>query len=305
MIKIPPYLKTGDKVAIVATARKISEEELAPCIQKLQEWGLEVVKGLHVHAIHFQFAGTTEQRISDLQWALDDTTIKAVFCARGGYGTVKLIDHIDFTTFKKHPKWIVGYSDITVLHSHLHQQMGVASIHATMPINYPKDGSNNEALHTLKKALFGDDLEISIPSENLLNRSGYIKAPLIGGNLSILYSLMGSNSQIDTAGKILFLEDLDEYLYHVDRMMMNMKRGRMLENLAGLLIGGMTDMNDNATAYGKTAYEIIANAVKEYNYPVAFDFPVGHWEDNRALICGMVHELNVDESTIYLRKVQK
>ena len=289
---IPSYLKKGDKIGIVACARKISKEELQPAIDILKGWGLEVVLSKNLFNSYHQFSGTDEQRTEDLQTMLDDTSVKAVISARGGYGTVRIIDNLDFTTFKKNSKWIVGYSDITVLHSHIHN-FGIETIHAPMPVNFEK---NEEAAETLRKTLFGETINYEFQSHSL-NRKGIAEGLLVGGNLSLLYALTGSVSDINTKGKILFIEDLDEYLYHVDRMMMNLKRSGKLNELGGLIVGGMTDMKDNAVPYGKSAEEIILDAVKEYNYPVCFNFPAGHIERNLALYFGRNCALNVGEKS--------
>jgi len=294
----PQALKTGDKVSIISTARKISLEEVQPAINLLTDWGLEVVLGENLFTEDHQFAGTKAQRLADLQQALNNDEIKAVFCARGGYGTVQLIDEIDFSHFKKQPKWIVGYSDITVLHNHINQNFGIATLHATMPINFSTNTA--EALQSLKDALFGKTLNYQCAS-HFYNRLGEAKGDLVGGNLSILYSLTGTASQINTEGKILFLEDLDEYLYHIDRMMQNLKRAGMLHDLKGLLIGGMTDMNDNTVPYGHSAIDIIKNIVAEYDFPVAFGFPAGHLADNRTLIMGAEVTLSVGEEKTLLQ----
>ena len=289
---IPSYLKKGDKIGIVACARKISKKELQPAIDILKGWGLEVVLSKNLFNSYHQFSGTDEQRTEDLQTMLDDASVKAVISARGGYGTVRIIDNLDFTTFKKNSKWIVGYSDITVLHSHIHN-FGIETIHATMLVNFE---NNEEAAETLRKSLFGEIINYEFQSHSL-NRKGIAEGLLVGGNLSLLYALTGSDSDINTKGKILFIEDLDEYLYHVDRMMMNLKRSGKLNELAGLVVGGMTDMKDNAVPYGKSAEEIILDAVKEYNYPVCFNFPAGHIERNLALYFGRNYALNVGEKS--------
>ena len=281
-MKTPPYLKKGDTIAIVAPARKIAKEELQFAIDTFKKWGLKVVLGKNLLKTHHQFSGTDEQRTADLQQALDDKNISAVISARGGYGTLRIIDRLNFSKFKKNPKWIIGYSDITVLHSHIQNNFGIQTIHGTMPINFSK---NEEAVESLRKALFGEPLSYSFP-KNKLNRKGNCKGELIGGNLSLLYALCGSSSDIDTKGKILFIEDLDEYLYHIDRMMLNLKRSGKLKNLAGLVVGGMTDMKDNTIPFGKNAEEIILDAVKEYKFPVYFGFPAGHIERNLALKLG-------------------
>jgi muramoyltetrapeptide carboxypeptidase len=286
----PNYLKKGDKIGIVACARKVSLEEMQPAIDILKSWGLEVVLGKNLFNADNQYSGTDNERAEDLQTMLDDASVSAVISARGGYGTVRLIDKIDFTKFKQHPKWVVGYSDITVLHSHIHN-FGIATLHAIMPINFDK---NANALESLRIALFGERLQYKIPSHPL-NKRGEATGEFIGGNLSLIYSLTGSVSDIDTKGKMLFIEDLDEYLYHIDRMMMNLKRSGKLGSLAGLVVGGMTDMKDNTIPFGKSAEEIILDAVKEYNYPVCFNFPAGHIDKNMAIYFGRNAKLKVGD----------
>ena len=288
----PPYLKPGDKVALVATARKISAEELAFALKTLTEWGLQPVLPKNLYAVENQFAGSDEQRAEDLQWAINDESIKAIFIARGGYGTVRVVDKVDFCQFKPHPKWVVGYSDVTVLHSHLHKYFYTETLHATMPINFSK---NAEATESLRKCLFGEKVKYEVKPEKL-NRTGEAKAILIGGNLSLLFALGGTTDDVDTNGKILFIEDLDEYLYHIDRMMLNLKRSGKLKNLAGLVVGGFTEMKDNAIPFGKTAEEIIFDAVKEYKFPVCFGFPAGHVDRNLALYLGREVKLNVSSN---------
>lgn len=277
----PPYLKQGDKITIVACARKISIEELQPSIDILQKWGLEVVYGKNLFHSYNQFSGTDLERTEDLQMALDDDSVKAVISARGGYGTMRIIDRIDFTKFRKQPKWVIGFSDITVLHSHIHN-LGIETLHAKMLFNFIKNEESSEAL---RKALFGEKLNYRMQVHEL-NREGDAEGELIGGNLSLLYALTGSVSEMDTKGKILFIEDLDEYLYHLDRMMLNLKRSGKLEHLAGLIVGSMTDMKDNVVPFGKNAEEIILDAVKEYNFPVCFNFPAGHIDRNLPLYFG-------------------
>lgn len=287
----PPYLKKGDKIGVLACARKISFDEIQPAITIFNGWGLEVVLSKNLFNADNQFSGTDDERAEDLQTMLDDASIKAVISARGGYGTIRIVDKIDFTQFKKHPKWLVGYSDITVLHSHINN-FRIETLHATMPINFTK---NKDATETLYKALFGEQLNYEA-EVHPLNRKGNAEAELIGGNLSLLYALTGSVSEIDTKGKILFIEDLDEYLYHVDRMMMNLKRAGKLDHLAGLIVGGMCDMKDNTIPFGKTAEEIISDAVKEYSYPICFNFPAGHIDKNFALYFGRKVKLNVGDT---------
>jgi len=290
----PSYLKKGDRIALVSPARKISPAEVKTSINIFKSWGLEVVLGDHLFSSFNQFAGSDEQRQADFQQMLDDSSIRAIICSRGGYGTVRIIDRLDFTKFLQSPKWIVGYSDVTVLHSHIHRHYGVETLHAMMPVNFKDKCDGSLSLNSLKKALFGKELVYRFSSEKYF-RKGSCKGPLVGGNLSILYSLTNTSSDIETSGKILFLEDLDEYLYHIDRMMMNLRRSGKLEGLAGLIIGGMTKMHDNEVPYNKTANEIIAESVEDYPYPVCYNFPAGHIDDNRALILGREVTLEIDE----------
>lgn len=295
-MKTTPYLKQNDKVAIVATARKISAEELSFAIDTIKSWGLQPVLGKNIYAIENQFAGSDEQRAEDLQWAINDDGIKAILIARGGYGTVRIVDLVDYSKLNTNPKFIIGYSDVTVLHSHIHTHIGIQTLHATMPINFNK---NAEAVETLRKCLFGESVSYSFEAYKL-NRAGEAAGVLVGGNLSLLYALSGTDSDIDTAGKILFLEDLDEYLYHIDRMMLNLKRSGKLANLKALVVGGFSDMKDNTVPFGKTAEEIILGAVKEYNFPVCFNFPAGHIDRNLALCFGKEVRLKVSTANCTL-----
>jgi len=289
----PAYLKPGDCIGIVAPARKISAEELAPAIQEIENWGLKVRLGKNIYAARSQFAGADEQRCTDFQDMLNDAEVKAIIAARGGYGSVRIIDSLDFSSLRKNPKWIIGYSDMTVFHNHIHAHYGIETLHATMPISFTKDA---ESLSLLKKTLFGENPEYWI-GDHPLNRKGEATGTLIGGNLSLLYSLASTPSDIDTTGKILFLEDLDEYLYHIDRMMMQLKRSGKLENIMGLVIGGFSEMKDNTVPFGKTAEEIILDTVKEYPYPVCFGFPAGHGVQNYPLVMGREVAFSVKEKT--------
>jgi len=281
-----PILQKGDQLRIISTARKITIDELQAAQELFESWGLVVSFGKHLFSEDHQFAGTKEERLADIQSAIDDPSVKVVVCARGGYGTVQLIDEIDFSRFEKHPKWLVGYSDVTVLHNHINQNLGIETLHATMPINFPKNGEN-DATKSLKKALFGEQLHYEFEAEpkSILNFEK-MQAPIVGGNLSILYSLTGTNSQISSNGKFLFMEDLDEYFYHIDRMLMNLKRAGIFEGCKGILVGGMSDMNDNTVPYGKTAEEIILENCSDLNIPIIFGIPAGHIEKNCALIMG-------------------
>lgn len=278
----PPPLQQGDRIALSAPARKISREDLQIPIDIIEKAGYEVVFDERLFAADHQFAGSDMLRASLLQEYLDDSSIKAVFFVRGGYGSLRLVDQLDFKRFAQNPKWLVGYSDITVIHARL-QQLGFESLHASMPINFKEN--TFEALQSLFNTLENKPKAITF-EPHPLNRLGQADAEVVGGNLSTLYSLLGSGLFPETTEKILFLEDLDEYLYHIDRMMLALKRAGKLANLAGLMIGGMTAMNDNRIPFGKTAIEIIAEHTNEYVYPRCFGFPAGHINDNRALVLG-------------------
>jgi muramoyltetrapeptide carboxypeptidase len=293
----PEYLSKGDTVAIVATARKIDAKTLEPAVRMLKEWGLNVVLGNSIGKELNQLAGPDWQRATDLQKMLDDPSIKAIWAAKGGYGTVRIVDRIDFANFKRKPKWIAGFSDVTVLHSHINA-MGIETLHSMMAISAAT--ASEDAKETLRKSLFGEKVSYSV-SPHAFNRKGTAKAELVGGNLSVLYSIMGSKSQVDCKGKILFIEDLDEYLYHIDRMMMNLKRNGWFNGIKGLVIGGMTSMNDNDIPWGMDALEIIRDIVKDYNFPVVYNFPAGHIKDNRALVLGRTATLTVTDKGTELK----
>lgn len=292
---IPPFLKSKDKVAIVAPARKVSNEDMAPALRLMEQWGLKPIFGKNLFKDHYQFAGTDQERLSDLQSALDNPQIKAVFCARGGYGTSRIIDDLRFEKLLKQPKWIIGFSDITVLHCHLHQ-LGIQSLHAPMPIRFTGDGVDSST-EELRKILFGEEIHYEIPTSTL-NIPGRRQGQLIGGNLTLLHHMIGTRSDIDTRGKILFIEDLDEYLYHIDRIMVHLKRAGKLSGLAGMLVGGMSDMHDNPIPFGKTAYEIIREHTEGQGYPVCFNFPAGHEAQNTPLRFGETALLNVTKSRV-------
>ena len=293
----PPFLKPGDSVGIVAPARKILADELSPAISQLESWGLKVKLGEYIYAASDQFAGTDEERLADMQQMLNDTEVKAILAARGGYGSVRIIDSIDFTRLDENPKWVAGFSDVTVFHSHIQTHLEMQTLHSTMPINFTKDAESTEML---RKALFGEMNQYTIDAHPL-NRIGKSAGILCGGNLSILYSLAETMSDIDTVGKILFLEDLDEYLYHIDRMMMQLKRAGKLTHLNGMIIGSFSQMKDNTVPFGKTAEEIILDIVKEYSFPVCFGFPAGHGDKNFPLFFGKNYELTVTDSNALLR----
>jgi muramoyltetrapeptide carboxypeptidase len=293
MMKSPAPLQIGDTVAIVSTARKISPNEIQFAINTLESWGLKIILGKTLEAEHHQFAGDDDVRAKDFQQMMDDNQVKAIICARGGYGTVRILDQLDFTQFTHHTKWIVGYSDVTALHAHINTYLYIQTLHATMPINF--ENNTKESLESLKNVLFGQPHSIKC-NTHPLNIAGTAKGEIVGGNLSILYSILGTKSGISTDNKILFIEDLDEYLYHIDRMMIALKRAGKLNKIKALIVGGMTDMKDNAVPFGKTAEEIILDTVKEYNIPVCFGFPAGHINDNRAIPFGKKALLQITPS---------
>ena len=295
MAIVPSYLKKGDTLLIIGTARARSKEMLQPAISLLESWGLTIETGEHLFKTHHQFAGTDEERAHNLQWAIDHTTAKAVLIAGGGYGTMRIIDAVDFKPLLKHPKWFVGYSDTTAIQSRL-TALDIASVHGTMAFQFPK---HDEATLSVKKLLFGETVNYSIEPSHL-NRQGTATAEIVGGNLSLLYALSGSVDDLVTKDKILFIEDLDEQLYHIDRMMLQLKRSGKLKDLKGLVVGGMSDMKDNAVPFGQTAEEIILDAVKSYAYPVCFNFPAGHIEKNMALYFGKEARLVVEEGKVSL-----
>ena len=297
--KHPKKLKKGDTIAIVSTARKVSSKELAPAILFAEQMGLVVHLGNTIGIEKHQYAGDDSLRAQDFQNALDNPNIKAIWCARGGYGTIRMVDLLNFTQFTQQPKWIIGYSDVTVLHSHINR-FNIPTIHGQMCLEIEK--RSKASRDTLQQALFADNPDISYSLDaSLPCRFGTATGTLVGGNLSVLYSILDSPSQIDWKDKVLFIEDLDEMLYHIDRMMQNLKRSGRLKNLAGLIVGGMSDMRDNTIGFGKTALEIIFEAVQEYQYPVSFNFPAGHVKDNRALVFGKVVTFEVTQKQVHLR----
>jgi muramoyltetrapeptide carboxypeptidase len=293
----PPALKEGDEVIILSTARAIEEQELETAIQIYESWGLRVRLGKTIGARDRQFAGDDALRANDFQMALDDPDVKAIFCARGGYGTIRIMDRLDFTKFTHHPKWLVGYSDVTVLHAAINQYLGIQTLHATMPVNFSKN--TPEALNSLQKALWGESLRYTFQAHPF-NRSGEVKARMVGGNMSIVYALLGTKYGINPSNRMLFLEDLDEYLYHIDRMAQSMEKAGKWKGLSALVLGGLTDMNDNEIPFGRSAEEIIAEHVAGHDYPVCFNFPAGHLSDNRSLILGAEYQLKVSEEEVSL-----
>ena len=291
----PEYLKKGDTVAIVAPSGVLKNYNayILKAKELLKSWELEVVIGENVFNDNGHFAGTDNQRSADFQLALDDKAIKAIWCARGGYGAMRVIDNLNFEKYKENPKWIIGYSDITAIHNDLHNNKS-ESIHGIMCKSLEKiDIDNNESISLLKNTLFGEKLSYTTEGNNY-NIEGNSNGQLIGGNLTLLHCLLGSESSIDTNGKILFIEDLGEYLYHIDRMLISLKRAGYFDNCKGLIVGDFTDMRKNTTPFGRNLKELILDIVREYDFPVSFGFPAGHGEKNYPMILG--REINLEVS---------
>ncbi|MBL7898597.1 MAG: LD-carboxypeptidase [Crocinitomicaceae bacterium] len=283
------------KIYITAPAKTIEKDCIDFAVDFFRKNNFEVVLSEHVTGKHNYFSGTDQERIADFQKGLNDNSIDFILCARGGYGAVRIIDQLDFSTFKKKPKPIIGFSDVTVFHSHIHANLNVPTVHATVPLNFKSN--SQESLQSLLNVLNGKPNWYEIPAAKY-NRNGKANAMVVGGNLSILHALNGSISDIKTNGKILFIEDLSEAIYSIDRMMYSLKRSGKLDNLAGLIIGGMTNIKDTEIPYGKTVEEVIAEIVSPYSYPVCFNFPAGHIDDNRALILGHNASLSVNSSGV-------
>ncbi|UEG50286.1 LD-carboxypeptidase [Ferruginibacter lapsinanis] len=301
MIKIPPYLKKGDTIGITCPAGYMVKEKAQTCIDTLQSWGFQVMVGktLGSNSANY-FSGNDEQRLNELQAMLDDDSINAILCGRGGYGVGRIIDQLDFTRFKKKPKWIIGFSDITVLHCHLNSKIKVASMHAPMAAAFNE--GKNEFIQSLHKTMTGKKGKYKC-APHLFNKTGKASGELVGGNLALLANMIGTASDLNTKNKILFIEDVGEYTYSVDRMMYQLKRSRKLEKLAGLIIGGFTDMKDTERPFGKNVYEAIKDILQEYNYPVCFNFPVSHDKENYALKVGVSYELTITNKLVTLSEV--
>lgn len=300
MKSIPPYLQKDDTIGIVCPAGYMPYEKAKTCIATLQQWGFKVKTGKTLGNQFHYFSGTDEERLTDLQSMLDDEEVKAILCGRGGYGLSRIIDDVNFKRFKKNPKWIIGYSDITLLHAHLFSQLKIASLHSPMASAFNNGGAENEFVQSLKHVLTGGHYNYSC-NAHALNKNGIAEGKLVGGNLSLLIHPIGTASDVDTKNKILFLEDTGEYLYNIDRMMMQLKRTGKLKQLAGLIIGGFTEMKDTLIPFGQDVYSIIYDKVKEYDYPVCFDFPVSHTERNYALKVGVEHNFEVNEDGVMLK----
>lgn len=285
-------------IGISSPAGYITHEEILPSVRRMESWGFRIRLGRTIGKRDATFGGTDEERAADLQEMLNDRQIKAIMCARGGYGSVRIVDRLQWNAFRDHPKWIIGFSDITVLHSHINRNFGIATLHSKMCNSFPKDWDKadpvqKETIDSIRKALLGETMTYSFTG-NALNRTGITTGTLIGGNLKTLETLAGSSSDIRTANKILFVEDTGEYLYSIDRMFWNLERTGKLEQLAGLIVGGFkVKQDDPGEVFGKNLQQIVLEKVKKYNYPVCFDFPVGHQRDNFALKCGATHKLTV------------
>jgi muramoyltetrapeptide carboxypeptidase len=302
MIKIPPYLKKGDTIGIVCPSGTLSAKKAATCISTLEAWGYKVKIGKTLGTQHHYFSATDEARAADLQEMLDDKNVQAVLCGRGGYGMSRIIDALDFKKFKKHPKWVIGFSDITLLHNHCTEVLKTASIHAPMAGAFNNGGSNNEWVLSLKHALQGKKANYKA-EVHAHNKLGKATGKLVGGNLTLVAHAVGTVSELQTKNTILFLEDIGEYKYNIDRMMLQLKRSGMLKNLAGLVVGGFTQTKDSDPAFGATVYEIIEAAVTAYNYPVCYDFPVSHDKENYAIKHGMEYTLEVTAKKVSLKEV--
>lgn len=297
ILKRPPYLKAGDTVAIVAPSGilKHREREVEQAKALLKRWGLHSVVGTHVFNQANHFAGTDDERCEDLQKALDDPKISAIWCARGGYGTVRILDKLDFAKFKKHPKWVIGYSDITALHNAIHNA-GVESLHALMCVSLTKDESEIEAsISTFQNALLGKPLSYALEGSTY-NRTGEASGQLVGGNLTMLHTMLGSETSIDVSDKILFIEEIGEYKYHIDRMLQSLKRAGYFDNCKGVIVGDMTKLRKNTTLWGTSVEQLVLDALSEYDFPIAFNMPAGHEKDNRALILGRTINLEVGKA---------
>lgn len=303
MIKIPPYLQKGDTIGITCPAGFMAYERIEVCVKTLAKWGYKVKVGKTLYSqSENYFSGTDEERLADFQQMLDDDSVNAILCGRGGYGTGRIIEKINFSKFKKKPKWIIGFSDITILHTHIFSNYNTATLHAPMAGAFADPGPDSKSIQTLKAAIKGKAAKYSIPSSPY-NKTGEASGALIGGNLALLAHVVGTSSDLNTRNKILFIEDTGEYLYNIDRMLYQLKLNGKLKHLAGLVIGGFTDMKDTQRPFGKTIHELIADIVKEYNYPVCFDFPVSHGDDNYALKNGVKWTLKITRKKSLLEEI--
>jgi muramoyltetrapeptide carboxypeptidase len=306
---LPPYLKPGDTIGITCPAGHITQEEIMPAIRTMQSWGFKIRIGSTVGKSDFSFGGTDAERLQDLQAMLDDPSVQAIMCARGGYGSARIIDQVNFNNFRQHPKWVIGFSDITVLHCHINRLFGIASLHSKMCNSFPDDFAKaesvvQETILSIQQALTGKPMQYLTPADPN-NRIGTGKGVLIGGNLSMLASVLGTNSEINTIGKILFVEEVSEYLYTIDRYFNSLQRAHKLDNLAGLVIGGFNRLkpDDPGEEFGRTVFDIVKEKVKDFSFPVCFNFPVGHQKGNYALKCGVMHQLDVQNNRVSLKEI--
>lgn len=296
---IPPSIKPGAKVGITCPAGAVNMNDMKYMFNQLQDWGFTYELGSTVGSSYYKFSATDEERLYDLQRMLDDESIEAIFFGRGGYGVVRIIDRIDFAAFLQKPKWLIGYSDITCLHSHVNTNLHVATLHAHMSGGYKPEERDNDSTQSIFQAITGIPQRYCFPPHNM-NRIGEAEGMLTGGNLALLSDLIGTNSDIETDNKILFIEDIGEYRYSIDRMMWQLKKSGKLEKLAGLLVGSFSGTLDNEIPFGMSDYQLIWEKVKEYDYPVFFDFPVGHQPRNVALKCGAPYKLKIEKHVVEL-----
>jgi muramoyltetrapeptide carboxypeptidase len=305
---LPPHMNPGDFIGITSPAGYITHEEVKPAVEQITSWGFKVKTGRSIGKKFYNFGGTDNERLQDFQSMLDDPSLKAIMCARGGYGIVRIIDQLNFTNFLRHPKWIIGFSDVTILHTHLNKNFGVASIHSKMCNSFPADWlraepAQQETINSIRKALTGVQIKYPVvPS--IKNKPGMADGILVGGNLKLIESMSGTDSDLYTNGKILFVEDTGEYLYSIDRMFWNLKRTGKLTGLKGLIIGGFKiKPDDPGEEFGLTLHDIVLDKVKEYDFPVCFEFPVGHQKNNFALKCGVKHKLAVTDTLCTLEEI--
>lgn len=301
MAIIPPYLRKGDTIGVVCPAGYMPFEKAAACLEVLQQWGYKTMVGKTLGGRFHYFSGTDDQRLHDLQTMLDDDHVKAILCARGGYGLSRIVDRLDLKKFKKNPKWIIGFSDVTILHAHIFAKTNVATLHAPMAAAFNDGEHENEFVQSLRKAVAGIRANYHA-APHLFNKPGTVTAPVVGGNLSLIVHQLATPSDFKTAGKILFIEDVGEYIYNVDRMLYQLKRAGRLKHLAGLLVGGFTDMKDTNIPFGTTTYEAIRGAINEYDYPTVFNFPVSHEKENYALKVGAEYTLWVSGNGVSLKE---
>jgi muramoyltetrapeptide carboxypeptidase len=301
MKEITPLMK-GDTLVIISPAKAIPKRFIELAVGVFESWGLKVEVGQNALGEHHYFSGKDEERISDLQWALNHSTAKAIVTSRGGYGSIRIVDEVDYSFFMKNPKWMVGFSDVSIFHNKWHGSLGFPSIHAVAPLYFDQLGLESEPLETLRKALFAEALNTRV-GHHVCNRLGEAKGLLVGGNLAILESLIGTSLDITIKGKILFLEEVSEYAYKFDRMLWSLEKSGKFEGLAGLVVGGLTDMKSSNETFGCSIEELVQEVVKGYDFPVMFNYPAGHQLDNRALVLGGQYSMRVESFGASLNRV--